>query len=72
MKTLDIEPMVDTSISELSVFLDHNIPAVTIGLTNSETRSDSQDSLFIEPIFKGIAQLIGIILALDNGLCNGN
>ncbi len=72
IKALDIKPQVDTSISELSVLLEKNIPAITIGLTKSEKRTDSQDSLKIDPIFTGITQLIGIILAIDNGLCDEN
>lgn len=70
IKKLEIEPRVDMSISELSVFLEHNIPAVTIGITKGEKYNDSQDYLLIDPIFKGVAQLIGIILAIDNGLCD--
>ena len=72
METLDIEPQVSPSISELSTFIDRNIPAITIGITTGERGKErkEKESIDIEPIFTGLAQLIGVLLAIDGGFCD--
>ncbi|MBU2514734.1 hypothetical protein KJ966_25705 [bacterium] len=70
MNKLNLEPISASSESELSIFLSKSIPAVTLGVTN--TNKDSIDtSIEIEPIFKGITQIIGVMQAIDNGVCDG-
>ncbi len=70
MRSLDITPRITPSTSELSAFIDKKIPAVTLGLTDGENLDQLNESIEIEPIFKGIAQLIGLILAIDGGHCD--
>jgi acetylornithine deacetylase/succinyl-diaminopimelate desuccinylase-like protein len=70
LKALGIEPRSRPSTSELAAFLDQRIPAITIGLTKGERVNDLLDSVAIEPIFTGLAQLIGILQAIDEGLCD--
>jgi tripeptide aminopeptidase len=70
MKSLDILPRITPSTSELSAFIDKRIPAVTLGLTNGENLNQINESIDIEPVFKGIAQLLGLILAIDGGHCD--
>jgi len=65
MRALDIEPRMAPSTSELSELINHNIPAITLGLTESEKQSQINESLKIEPIFTGMAQLIGMLVAMD-------
>ena len=65
-----MEPRSEATESELSIFLSHQIPAVTLGITHVDKHS-SETGLRIEPIFKGIAQIIGVLLAIDNGVCDG-
>lgn len=67
MRSLDIHPRISPSTSELSGFIDHNIPALTIGLTDGENMGQKNESIEIEPMFRGIAQLLGMILAIDKG-----
>ncbi len=69
METLDIEPRLAPSTSELSALINKNIPALTLGLTTGERTSKTNETIQIEPIFKGMAQLIGTILAVDGGYC---
>jgi len=69
METLDIEPRLAPSTSELSALIDKNIPALTLGLTMGERTSKTNETIQIEPIYKGLAQLIGTILAVDGGYC---
>lgn len=69
MRKLNLEPKTASSESELSIFLSRNIPAVTIGITET-IPSVTESIVKIEPIFTGITQLIGIIQAIDNGVCD--
>lgn len=70
MAKLDIEPRIAPSISDLSVLLDHGIPSLTLGITHGESVHDLDETLFVEPINKGICQLIGILQAIDGGICD--
>ena len=70
LKSLGLEPVSEPTESALSIFLSHKIPAVTIGLTNGYNYYEEDATMEIEPMFKGIAQIIGIITAIDNGVCD--
>lgn len=69
MDELEIESRPGPSTSELSAFIDHNIPAITLGLTHGDHIHETGESIQIEPVFKGIAQVIGTLLAIDGGYC---
>jgi tripeptide aminopeptidase len=70
IETLRISPEGSPSISELATFIEYQIPAITIGITHGEERKEEKESIEIEPIFTGLAQLIGILLAIDGGYCD--
>jgi tripeptide aminopeptidase len=70
MNSLGISPRISPSTSELSAFIDKGIPAVTLGLTDGENLGKKNESIEIDPIYTGIAQLVGLILAIDRGYCN--
>jgi tripeptide aminopeptidase len=71
MRRLEIEPDQGHSPSELSEMIARNIPAVTLGITRGKRSSRRQpDHVVIEPILTGVAQLIGVILAVDQGVCD--
>jgi acetylornithine deacetylase/succinyl-diaminopimelate desuccinylase-like protein len=69
MQQLNIEPRPGPSISELSALIDHNIPSLTLGLTHGDHINETKQSIKIEPIYSGIAQFIGTLLAIDGGYC---
>ncbi len=69
MQSLALTPRLSPSTSELSAFIDHRIPAVTVGLTSGEALGQATESIRIEPIYTGLAQLLGILLAMDGGCC---
>ncbi len=71
MKALDVVPTSEPSESELSIFLSRKIPAVTLGISRGENFHLENASLEIAPMFTGIAQLIGVIQAIDTGVCDG-
>jgi len=70
IKALGVHPRISPSTSELSAFIAHGIPAVTIGLTQGENHDEINERLEIEPVFLGIAQLVGLLVAIDGGFTN--
>jgi len=70
MEKFGIKPVSEPSVSELSIFLARNIPAVTLGLTKGKNYHFENSRMIIEPLFKGIAQVIGVIMAIDSGVCD--
>ncbi len=65
MDALKIDPLVQPSMSELSALLDHDIPGVTLGLTRSDHVNEPDECIHIEPMFRGLAQLIASLQAID-------
>jgi acetylornithine deacetylase/succinyl-diaminopimelate desuccinylase-like protein len=72
MSALDIQPRKSPSTSELSAFISHAIPAITIGITYGEHQNTPEEEVSIEPMFTGMAQLVGILLAIDRGFCSAD
>ncbi len=70
MKELEISPAGGPSESELSIFLSRKIPAITLGISNGENYHQKNAQVKIDPMFKGIAQIIGVIMAIDSGVCD--
>lgn len=71
MEQLKIEPDQGHSPSELSELISRQIPAVTLGITYGEkNRKAAPDHVQIDPILTGVAQLVGVILAIDGGVCD--
>ncbi|MBP7274743.1 MAG: peptidase [Kiritimatiellae bacterium] len=65
---LGINPMLYPSTSSLSAFLDRSIPAVTIGLSSGERRSDLaeiEEVIRLPTLYTGMAQLVGLLCAMD-------
>ncbi|MFT4688899.1 MAG: tripeptide aminopeptidase [Limisphaerales bacterium] len=72
MASLEIEPEIEPSVSELSALIAKNIPGVTLGLTELIDEGDeSTEVVAIEPMAAGLAQLIVLLQAIDEGLLNG-
>lgn len=70
MKTLGIQPRIFPSTSELAAMIDHQIPAVTIGMTQGRNFNEPDESVTIEPMFTGLAQVAGILQSIDGGCCD--
>ena len=69
MNALDIKPRIAPSTSELAAFIDHKIPAVTLGITEGDHLQETNETIKIDPMYKGLTQLIGTVLAIDGGFC---
>ncbi|MEM7394251.1 MAG: M20/M25/M40 family metallo-hydrolase, partial [Verrucomicrobiota bacterium] len=69
MRELDIQAAPRPSVSELCAFIDEGIPALTLGMTKGENIHEMNSTVYIEPLFAGVAQLLGALVAIDRGLC---
>lgn len=70
MNSLGVNPRISPSTSELSAFIDKGIPALTLGITDGENMNKEDERIEINPIYTGLAQLIGLILSIDRGYCD--
>lgn len=70
MNKLKIEPRLAPSTSELAALIDKEIPALTLGITTGDRLHKTDESVKIKPIYKGLAQIIGILIATDGGFCD--
>ena len=70
MGSLGIEPRLAPSTSELAALIDKKIPALTLGITKGSHIHKMNESISIDPIYKGLTQLIGILIAMDGGYCD--
>ncbi|MBW2470649.1 MAG: peptidase dimerization domain-containing protein [Deltaproteobacteria bacterium] len=70
MGRLGIKPFSKSTESALSIFLSQKIPAVTLGITHGENVYKDRATMKIEPMYKGIAQVIGVLKAIDSGVCD--
>jgi tripeptide aminopeptidase len=70
LEKLEIKPFSKSTESSLSIFLSHKIPTVTLGITYGENVYKEEATMEIEPMYKGIAQIIGVLKAIDNGACD--
>lgn len=70
MRALEIEPRIAPSTSELSALIDQKIPAITMGITTGEQLNQPKERIRIDSMFTGLAQLLGMLKAIDGGLCD--
>ncbi len=70
LESLGIKPVSKSTESALSIFLSRRIPAVTLGITHGEKYYTHKATMEIQPMFKGIAQIIGVLKAIDSGVCD--
>jgi hypothetical protein len=70
LEALGIKPFSKSTESALSIFLSLKIPSVTVGITYGENVYKEEATMEIEPMYKGIAQVIGVLKAIDSGACD--
>ena len=70
LKASDIESFTVPSSGDLSALVDHKVPALTVGLTFGENFQEKNESVRIEPLFQGIAQVVSLLQAIDSNLCH--
>lgn len=67
LEALGIESRVEPSVSELASLLEKRIPSLTLGVTRGENRHSPQESIYLDPIFDGLAQLVSVLQFMDTG-----
>lgn len=70
---LGLQPMVYPTTTALSAFADRQIPGLTLGVTTGERKNELDEIdeyVAIPPMFTGLAQIIGVLQAIDGGLCD--
>ena len=70
LQRLGVEVVSDPSESAFSIFLQNQIPSITVGLTRGTNFHQNDAVIEIEPLFKGIAQIPSLVMAMDNGVCD--
>ncbi len=68
LSSLGIEPMLYPTTGALAAFLEKNIPALTLGISVGERKFDLaeiEELIDLQLVFTGLAQTIGMILAVD-------
>ncbi len=71
MEPLGIKAKVAPSVGDLSPCIVKGIPGVTLGVTTGENKNEIMETIHIEPIFSGLAQILGLLKAMDGGCCDG-
>ncbi|MBK1832642.1 M28 family peptidase [Roseibacillus ishigakijimensis] len=62
---LGIKTITGPSYSDLSILIEHGIPALTLGLTRASKLNESDETVALEPLFTGLAQVLGILERID-------
>lgn len=69
MDETGITPIVDPSTGDLNALIRAGHPGVTVGLTTAENLREENETIHLEPLFAGLAQLITLLQAIDQGHC---
>ena len=69
-ESLGVTPKIQPSVGELSALIDKEVPGITIGITSAYKMHSLKENIAIEPVFSGLAQMVGIIQAMDGGFCD--
>ena len=69
MAELGIQPRESIYSAIISGYVEHDIPAVCLGITEGDNINYPDEYVEIGPILTGVAQLIGVLMAIDGGCC---
>ncbi len=72
LKALEVDPRVAPSTSELSALIGDGIPGITLGVTTGERQHSLSEQIRLTPAYKGLAQLVALLCAIDGGLCDAD
>jgi di/tripeptidase len=70
MSELGITPEVNPSTGDLNVLIEAGHPGVTLGLTTAENIGEENERIHLESLPSGIAQLLTLLQAIDQGICD--
>ena len=64
MDETGITPIVDPSTGDLNALIRAGHPSVTVGLTTAENLREENETIHLDPLFAGLAQLITLLQAI--------
>ncbi len=70
MEALDLKPEIVPSTSELSALLAKDIPSLTLGLTTADHTHTVEETVHIDPLYSGMAQLVCVLQIIDQLIAN--
>lgn len=70
LSAMEIRPIIAPSTGELCALIDHDIPAVTVGLTMGEHLHEANETVRIAPLFRGLTQVLTLLQSIDEGHCD--
>ena len=70
LNRLGVDIFSEPSESAQAIFLHRKIPAITLGLTRGDNFHQNGAMIEIEPMYKGIAQIPALLMAMDSGVCD--
>jgi tripeptide aminopeptidase len=70
LKQVNVKPHAEPSVGELSELIHKKIPAITLGLTRGLDKNEFKESIEIQPVFAGVAQLVALLQSIDGGFCD--
>ena len=70
MQEAGITPKVDPSTGDLNALILSGLPAVTLGLTTVENLREINEAVQLDPLYAGMTQLVTLIQAIDQGICD--
>lgn len=62
---LGVKPVIGPSYSDLSILIENEIPALTVGLSKVSNLNELTEQVEIEPIFTGLAQVLALVQRMD-------
>lgn len=65
MRGLSLTPTFQPSVGDLAALIFKKIPSVTVGISHGLHIHEPNESVEIEPIFSGLAQLVGLLQFID-------
>lgn len=66
MKGLSIQPRFAPSVGSLSALISKEIPGITLGITRATRLQEQDESIMIDDMYTGLAQLIGVLQYIDS------
>lgn len=66
MRSLSITPTFQPSVGDLAALIFKKIPSVTVGISRGVNIHEPGESVEIEPMFAGLAQLVGLLRFIDS------
>ena len=59
----------DRALDKGCARIERGVPAITVGITTGANFNETDEWVAVEPMLRGVAQVIGMLLAIEGGCC---